>query len=99
QSSTRTAARSTSPAAQRSAPAKPQADIASRSPAPARQSQAGTGPWRIQLGAFRQPGAGQALFARLAPRLPGKQASFVPLGSLTRVLVGPYSSLADATAA
>ena len=99
QSSTRTAARSTSPAAQRSAPAKPQAKVASRIPALARQSQAGTGAWRIQLGAFRQPGAGQALFARLAPRLPGKQASFVPLGSLTRVLVGPYSSLADATAA
>jgi uncharacterized protein len=58
-----------------------------------------TGEWRIQLGAFRQPGAGQALFARLSPRLPGKQANFVPLGSLTRVLVGPYASLAEASAA
>ncbi len=57
------------------------------------------GPWRIQLGAFRQPGAGPALFARLAPRLPGKQPAFVPAGSLLRLQVGPYSSLASASAA
>lgn len=58
-----------------------------------------SGPWRIQLGAFRQPGAPQALFARVAPRLPGKQASFVPSGGLTRLLVGPFASSADAAAA
>lgn len=57
------------------------------------------GSWRIQLGAFRQPGAGQALFARLAPRLPGKLPAYVPAGSLLRLQVGPYPTLAAATAA
>lgn len=60
---------------------------------------ASSGPWKIQLGAFRQPGAGQALYGRLAPRFPGKQPAYVPAGSLTRLLVGPYASLADASAA
>jgi TPR repeat protein len=69
---------------------------AKAAPAPPAPS---TGDWRIQLGAFRQPGAGQALFARLAPRLPGKRPAFVPVGSLTRLQVGPFASLADATAA
>jgi TPR repeat protein len=63
------------------------------------KAQPATGPWRIQLGAFRRAGAGQELFARLSPRLPGKQASFVPMGSLTRLLVGPYATLAEASAA
>jgi hypothetical protein len=58
-----------------------------------------SGPWRIQLGAFRQPGAGQALFAQLAPRLPGKLPAYVAGGSLVRLQVGPYASLAEATAA
>lgn len=57
------------------------------------------GPWRIQLGAFRRAGAGQALFAQLSPRLPGKLPAFVPAGSLLRLQVGPYPSLAAATAA
>ena len=57
------------------------------------------GPWRIQLGAFRQSGAGQALFAQLAPRLPGKLPTYVAGGSLLRLQVGPYSSLAEAAAA
>ena len=93
QSAARTS-RTTTPAPARSRVA---STATARPTAPA--PRAASGSWRIQLGAFRQPGAGQALFARLAPRLPGKQASFVPLGSLTRVLVGPYASLADATAA
>lgn len=57
------------------------------------------GPWRIQLGAFRQPGAGQALFAQLAPRLPGKLPAYVAGGSLLRLQVGPYASLSEAVAA
>jgi hypothetical protein len=57
------------------------------------------GPWRIQLGAFRQPGAGQALFAQLAPRLPGKLPAYVASGSLLRLQVGPYASLSEAAAA
>jgi len=56
------------------------------------------GAWQIQLGAFRQPGSAQSLFARLGPQLPGKQASYVPLGSLTRLLVGPFASKGEAQA-
>ena len=57
------------------------------------------GAWRIQLGAFREPGAGQSLFARLAPRLPGKQPAYVAAGSLLRLQVGPYATLEEASAA
>ncbi|MCW3797389.1 SPOR domain-containing protein [Sphingomonas sp. BN140010] len=57
-----------------------------------------SGAWQVQLGAFRQPGGAQALFGRLAPQLPGKQASYVPLGSLTRLLVGPFGSKEEAQA-
>lgn len=60
---------------------------------------AASGNWQIQLGAFRDPKGGPTLFARLAPRLPGKQASYRPLGSLTALLVGPYASQAEARAA
>lgn len=72
--------------------------LVSRS-APAPLQPLSAGPWRIQLGAFRRPGAGQKLFATLAPRLPGKQPAFVPAGSLTKLQVGPFASLADAAAA
>ena len=102
QSAAKTAVRSPKAATAAPASVTPQTKVASRATPPKpgiTPAQTSSGAWRIQLGAFRQPGAGQALFARLAPRLPGKQASFVPLGSLTRVLVGPYASLADATAA
>ncbi|HVF83543.1 MAG TPA: SPOR domain-containing protein [Sphingomicrobium sp.] len=58
-----------------------------------------TGAWRIQLGAFRKDGSAQELFARLAPRLPGKQATYLPLGSMTRLLAGPYGSKDAAQAA
>lgn len=88
----KTAARPAKPAPATAAPKK------TASP-PATAVQSAGGAWRIQLGAFRRPGAGQELFARLSPRLPGKQASFVPMGSLTRVLVGPYATLAEASAA
>ena len=68
-------------------------------PAAATRPVTSTGPWKIQLGAFRQPGAGQALYGRLAPSFPGKQPVYVPAGSLTRLLIGPYASLGDASAA
>jgi cell division septation protein DedD len=59
---------------------------------------AGTGGWRIQLGAFGNRGAAQALFARLGPKLGGAQAYYIPVGAMTRLQAGPYSK-ADATAA
>jgi len=64
--------------------------------APVRQA---AGNWQVQLGAFRQPGAAQSLFGRLAPQLPGKRASYVPLGGLTRLLVGPFASKDEAKTA
>jgi hypothetical protein len=57
------------------------------------------GSWRIQLGAFRHDGSAEALFAQLSARLPGKQASYLPLGSMTRLLAGPYDSKLSAQAA
>lgn len=93
----------------RTASAKPRATtpakVAVRSTKPADRPQTGlqasaSGAWRIQLGAFRRPGAPQALFARLSPRLGGgKQAAYLPSGGLTRLLVGPYASSADAASA
>lgn len=58
----------------------------------------GTGGWRIQLGAFGNRGAAQALFARLGPRLGGARAYYIPVGTMTRLQAGPYSK-ADAAAA
>lgn len=58
-----------------------------------------SGTWRLQLGAFRLNGSAERLFARLAPQLPGKQPSFLPLGDMTRLLVGPYGSKAAALTA
>ena len=66
---------------------------------PATPVPAASGGWRIQLGAFRQDGSAQALFGQVSPRLPGKHASYLPLGSMTRLLAGPYGSKAAAQAA
>lgn len=64
-------------------------------PAPTRPS----GGWAIQLGAFSRPGAPQALYAKLATRLGDKDPIYVPVGAVTRLLVGPYASQAEAQAA
>lgn len=55
--------------------------------------------WRIQLGAFSQRGAAEALFERLRAGLPGKQPLFVPSGAMTRLQAGPFQSRAEASAA
>ena len=57
------------------------------------------GGWRIQLGAFGNRGAAQALFARLAPSLGGAQGYYIPVGAVTRLQVGPFASSAAATQA
>lgn len=57
------------------------------------------GAWSIQLGAFRQAATARQVFARLEPRLSGKSGSFVPIGRLTALRVGPYRSSAEARAA
>lgn len=82
-------------AAGAAAPASP-ASAAASAVIPSRLT---SGSWQVQLGAFRQQGGAQSLFARLAPQMPGKQASYVPLGSLTRLLVGPFATKDEAQAA
>lgn len=57
------------------------------------------GGYRIQLGAFATRGAAQALFARLGPSVGGAQAYYVAEGTVTRLQVGPFASLADANRA
>jgi uncharacterized protein len=68
------------------------------SPAPA-SSTSMSGDWRVQLGAFRVDGAAQRLFAQVSPRLPGKQPSYPRFGAMTGLMVGPFSSRAEAQAA
>jgi cell division septation protein DedD len=57
------------------------------------------GGWRIQLGAFRRPGAPQELFASVSPRLPGMRAFYPAQNGLTALQVGPFTSRAEAQAA
>jgi hypothetical protein len=69
-------------------------------PRPARAA-AATGAWRIQLGAFSQRGAAEALYRRLAgkPALAGRGPFYIAAGNVTRLQVGPFPSRAAAAAA
>jgi hypothetical protein len=67
--------------------------VAAATPIPA------TGGWRIQLGAFSQRGSAEALFRKLSAAVGGRQAYYIPVGSITRLQVGPYPSRAAAQAA
>ena len=58
-----------------------------------------TGGWRIQLGAFGQRAAAEALFARLRGKLGASTAYYLPVGAVTRLQAGPYDSRAAASAA
>ena len=76
---------------------------ASPSPRP-RPVQAATptgGNWRVQLGAFRDVGNARGLFAQLQRRglFADRQSFLVKSGALTRLLVGPFASIAEASAA
>lgn len=57
------------------------------------------GGWRLQLGAFGDPGNARQLGLQLGGRFPGRTVDYEPVGALTRVLVGPYVSRAAAQAA
>lgn len=61
--------------------------------------EASGGGWRIQLGAFSQPGSAEALFTKLSGSLAGHQPFYVVSGKVTRLQVGPYPSRAAAAAA
>jgi cell division septation protein DedD len=70
--------------------------VANPTPAPA-----STGGWRIQLGAFSQRSSAEALYQRLSsnPALVGRSPFYIPLGSMTRLQVGPFPSKVAAAAA
>jgi TPR repeat protein len=88
--------RPTPPAVTRPAPrpAQPAPAPARATPAPAQD-----GGWRVQLGAFGDPGNARKLWGQVGGRFPGRQPYFVKTGALTRLLVGPYASRAAAAAA
>ena len=60
-----------------------------------------SGSWRIQLGAFSQRAAAEAMYRRVAGKgaLAGRSAAFVAAGPVIRLQVGPYTSRAAAMAA
>lgn len=85
-------------------PAPPPATRPAPRPAPTRADPASVAParnggWRVQLGAFGDPGNARRLWAQVDGRFPGRQPYFVKAGSLTKLLVGPYASRAAAAAA
>lgn len=59
------------------------------------------GAWRVQLGAFGQPGNADALWNRLRnrPELAGRPRLNVKAGSLTKLQAGGFASAAEAKAA
>ncbi|RYD91486.1 MAG: SPOR domain-containing protein, partial [Sphingomonadales bacterium] len=57
------------------------------------------GGWRLQLGAFGDPNNARKLWGQVGGRFPGRSVSYVKQGNLTRVLVGPYASRAEASGA
>jgi len=73
-------------------------NVAAESP---RASTPAHGDWRIQLGAFAQRSSAEALYRRVSGRaaLAGRSAIYVPVGSMTRLQVGPFASKAAAAAA
>jgi uncharacterized protein len=60
-----------------------------------------TGNWRIQLGAFSQRGAAEALYRRVSGKsaLAGRSPFYISAGSVTRLQVGPFASRTAAEAA
>ena len=69
-----------------------------KAPAPATPV---AGAWRIQLGAFSQRGAAEALYRRIAGKasLAGRSPFYIAAGSVTRLQVGPFVSRAAAQSA
>jgi uncharacterized protein len=79
------------PVAPKAAPSK----VAPVAPTPA------TGGWRIQLGAFSQRGAAEALYQRVSGKsaLAGRSPYYIASGAVTRLQVGPFASKGAAAAA
>lgn len=60
-----------------------------------------SGGWRIQLGAFSQRSNAEALYKKLSVKaaLDGRGPYYVPIGTVTRLQVGPFESKAAAEGA
>ncbi len=75
--------------------------VAAKTPpaaSPAPPKLAANGAWRIQLGAFAQRGAAEALFRKLAAGpLAGRQPFLTPVGAVTRLQAGPFASREEAS--
>ena len=93
--------RAASQAATRPAPVTPPrlASAPKPAPKPAAKPVAGSGKWRIQLGAFRDRGNAETLWGKVKGRLGGAQPSYVAAGPVTRLQAGGFASRADATRA
>jgi uncharacterized protein len=85
------------PAAAKPSAAKP-APPAAVKPAP---KVVASGSWRIQLGAFSQRSAAEALYQRVSGKaaLAGRNPYYIASGSITRLQVGPFASKAAAASA
>lgn len=73
-------------------------------PTPPARQQAATPPvrdggWRVQVGAFGDPANARRIGGQAAARFPGRQVFYVKAGRLTKVLVGPFASNAEASGA
>jgi len=82
-------------------PARAASTTVVKAPAPKAQPSPAQGAWRIQLGAFSQRGAAEALYRRLSGNalLAGRSPLYIPVGSMTRLQVGPFASRTAAVAA
>ena len=78
------------------APPSPRPPVTRTAPPPVAVAR---GNWRLQLGAFGDPGNARRLGAQMAGRFPGRSVDYVKSGNLTRVLVGPFGSRGEAQAA
>jgi cell division septation protein DedD len=81
------------------APAPPPKRAAPQMAPTPKPSPAAAGGWRIQLGAFSQRGSAEGLYRKLSGSLGGHQAYYIPVGTITRLQVGPYPSREAASAA
>jgi cell division septation protein DedD len=86
----------TSVASASPAPTRPQRPARPAPAAPAAPAPRATGNWRVQLGAFATAGNAERLWGQVRSRFPGRQAFYPRSGQLTRLLVGPFASQAEA---
>jgi len=86
------------PAPQPRPAARPQTRPAAVAATGAPSSRAGSGPWKVQLGAFAVDGNAERLWSRLSGRseLAGASRILKPSGRVTVLLAGGYASRADA---